>query len=128
MKNRLLVLRRIDPWLVLCTAALALVGLVFIGSATSDDENFSDQQGRQALFLCCGAGLGFFLLLPHYVHLLRGAWLFYGAVVLSLLALPFFAPEINGSRRWFALPGFYVQPAEFAKLAVIMALAALLRL
>jgi len=127
MRNRLQVLRRVDPWLVLCTAALALVGLVFIGSATSDDERFSAQQGRQALFLCCSAGLGFFLLLVHYVHLLRGAWLFYGAVVLSLLLLPFFAPEINGSRRWFALPGFFVQPSEFAKLAVVMALAALLR-
>jgi rod shape determining protein RodA len=58
---------------------------------------------------------------------LRAAWLFYGAAVLALAGLPFFAPELNGARRWYALPGFSVQPSEFAKLAVVLALAALLR-
>ncbi|MEO6594249.1 MAG: FtsW/RodA/SpoVE family cell cycle protein [Planctomycetota bacterium] len=126
-KRRLEVLRHVDPWLVLCTAALALCGLAFIGSATGDDALFATQQGRQALFLVCGAGLGFFLLLPHYVHMLRLSWVVYGVVVLSLLGLPFFAPEINGARRWYAFPGFSIQPSEFAKLAVVLALAALLR-
>ncbi|MBL8730731.1 MAG: FtsW/RodA/SpoVE family cell cycle protein [Planctomycetes bacterium] len=126
-RRRFEVLRRVDGWLLLCTAALALCGLVFIGSATSDDALFAAQQTRQALFLACGAGVGFFLVLPHYVHLLRGSWLLYGGVVLALLGLPFFAPEINGARRWYAFPGFSIQPSEFAKLAVVMALAAMLR-
>ncbi len=126
-KKRLEVLKHVDGWQVLCAFALALCGLVFIGSATSDDPLFATQQGRQALFLVCGAGLAFFLLLPHYVHTLRAAWVFYGVVVLALLGLPFFAPEINGARRWYAFPGFSIQPSEFAKLAVVVALAALLR-
>jgi rod shape determining protein RodA len=126
-KRRIEVLRDVDGWLVLATAALCLCGLVFIGSATRDDAQFANQQGRQALFLVCGLGAGFFLLLPHYVHVLRAAWLFYGAAVLALAGLPFFAPELNGARRWYALPGFSVQPSEFAKLAVVLALAALLR-
>ncbi|MBL9076534.1 MAG: FtsW/RodA/SpoVE family cell cycle protein [Planctomycetes bacterium] len=125
--SRLAVLRRVDGWVVLCVAALALCGLAFIGSATRDDPQFGTQQARQALFLACGAGVGFFALLPHYVHVVRGAWLFYGAVVLALLGLPFFAPVINGSQRWYALPGFSIQPSEFAKLGVVLALAALLR-
>ena len=41
-----------------------------------------------------------FLLLPHYVHIMRVSWVLYGAVVVALLALPFFAPSINGARRW----------------------------
>lgn len=126
-RRRFEVLRRLDGWLVLCTAALALCGLVFIGSATADDALFAGQQTRQALFLACGAGVGLFLVLPHYVHLLRGSWLLYAGAVLALLGLPFFAPEINGARRWYAFPGFSIQPSEFAKLAVVMALAALLR-
>jgi rod shape determining protein RodA len=113
--------------LLLGIAALCVCGLLFIGSATSDDTLFQAQQGRQALFVVCGFGIGFFLLLPHYVHVLRGAWLFYAVVVLALLGLPFFAPEINGARRWYMLPGFMIQPSEFAKLAVVIALAALLR-
>jgi rod shape determining protein RodA len=107
--------------------ALALCGLVFIGSATSEDALTAGQQGRQALFLACGMGVGFFVLLPHYVHIMRAAWPLYGLVVLALAGLPFFAPEINGARRWYALPGFSIQPSEFAKLAVVLALAALLR-
>lgn len=121
------VLRRVSPWPLLAAAALALCGLTFIGSATEHDALFQLQSGRQSLFLACSAGLGFFLLLPHYVHYLRASWVLYGISILALLGLFVFAPEINGSRRWYALPGFSIQPSEFTKLAVVMALAALLR-
>jgi len=126
-RRRLAVLKNVDGWLVLAIATLALVGLVFIGSATMDDAVFGAQQGRQALFLACGVGISFFVLLPHYVHILRGAWVIYAITVLALLGLPFFAPEINGARRWYSFPGFSIQPSEFAKLACILALGALLR-
>ena len=126
-RQRLAVLREVDPWLVLCVVALLLCGLVFIGSATSDDAQFGNQQGRQALFVLCGAGIGFFLLLVPYARLMRGAWLLYFVTLAALLGLPLFAPVINGARRWYALPGFSIQPSEFAKLAVVLALAALLR-
>jgi rod shape determining protein RodA len=126
-RRPLAVLRHVDGPLVLAVAAACLCGLVFIGSATADDAAFAGQQARQALFVACGFGVGFFVLLPHYVHVLRGAWLFYGVVVLALLGLPFLAPELNGARRWYTLPGFSIQPSEFAKLAVVVALAALLR-
>lgn len=126
-QQRLRVLQNVDGWLVLTIAALCLVGLLFIGSATSDDALFAAQQGRQSLFVVVGLGVGFFLILPHYVHILRGAWFFYGVAVLALIGLPFFAPSINGARRWYAFPGFSIQPSEFAKIAVVLALAALLR-
>ena len=86
------VLQQVDGWLVLTVVALCLVGLVFIGSATADDAVFVAQQGRQALFVAVGLGAGFFVVLPHYVHILRGSWLLYGASLLALLGLPFFAP------------------------------------
>lgn len=120
-------LARVDPWPLLAAGALALCGLMFIGSATLDDAFFAEQQGRQALFLFCSIGLGAFLVVPHYVHLLRVSWVFYGGCVIALAGLFVFAPEINGARRWYPMPGFSIQPAEFAKLGVVMALAALLR-
>jgi len=126
-QRRLQVLKNVDGWLVLTIVALCLMGLLFIGSATSDDAQFAAQQGRQALFVVVGLGVGCFLLLPHYVHILRGSWFFYGVAVLALLGLPYFAPSINGARRWYAFPGFSIQPSEFAKIAVVLALAALLR-
>jgi rod shape determining protein RodA len=121
------VLRQVNWWLVLAMAFLCLCGLVFIGSATQDDLQFAHQHGKQALFVCCSFGIGFFCLLPHYARFRRLAWPAYGLAVALLLGLPLFAPEINGARRWYSLPGFSVQPSEFAKLAVVMALASLLR-
>ena len=125
--QRLRVLRNVDGWLVLIIAALCLAGLLFIGSATIDDAIFGAQQGRQSLFVIVGLGVGFFVVLPHYVHIMRASWFLYGVVVLALMGLPFFAPSINGARRWYAFPGFSIQPSEFAKIAVVLALAALLR-
>ena len=44
-----------------------------------------------------------------------------------LLLLPYFAPVINGARRWYTFSGVSLQPSEFAKPAVILALASYLR-
>lgn len=126
-QRRLQVLRNVDGWLVLTITSVCLMGLLFIGSATSDDALFAAQQGRQSLFVVVGLGVGFFIVLPHYVHILRGSWFFYGVAVVALLGLPYFAPSINGAKRWYVFPGFSIQPSEFAKIAVVLALAALLR-
>jgi cell division protein FtsW len=52
-------------------------------------------------------------------------WFGLGVVVCALIAVLFSSP-INGSRRWFGIGGFGVQPAELAKLSVIFFIAALL--
>jgi cell division protein FtsW len=52
-------------------------------------------------------------------------WLALGVVGFALLAVLFGAP-INGSRRWFGVGGFGVQPSELAKLSAIFFIAALL--
>lgn len=118
---------RVDWWLWLVMALLGLTGLVFVHSATLDRPDFQEQYGKQALFLLCSLGLSTLLVLPHYSHVLRSAWAIYGAAVLALALLPWFAPTINGAQRWYAFPGFSIQPSEFAKPAVVVALAALLR-
>jgi rod shape determining protein RodA len=120
-------LRHVNWWLFLCMAALGLCSLVVIRSTTMDDPRFAHQFSKQALFVVTSMGVGGFLLLVHYVHVRRAAWLLYGAAVLALAGLPVFGSVINGARRWYALPGFSVQPSEFAKLGVILGLAALLR-
>ena len=37
-----------------------------------------------------------------------------------------FGPRINGARRWFGIAGIGVQPSEFAKIAIIFFVAAIL--
>jgi rod shape determining protein RodA len=123
----LAVLRRVDGWLVLVTVALCLVSLAFVRSTTQDDARTQPQFGKQVLFVLVSLGAGLFALLPHYARVLRAAWPIWAAGVASLLGLWGFGAVINGSRRWYALPGFSVQPSEFAKLAAVIALAARLR-
>jgi cell division protein FtsW len=48
------------------------------------------------------------------------------AVVGAGLCLVLLSPPINGTRRWFGVGGFGVQPSELAKLALIVFTAALL--
>jgi cell division protein FtsW len=52
-------------------------------------------------------------------------WTCLGLVGLALVAVLFSAP-INNARRWFGMAGIGVQPSEFAKLAAIFFIAALL--
>lgn len=51
--------------------------------------------------------------------------LYAGAVVLLIITLTPLGTEINGSQRWILLAGVQLQPAEFAKIGVLLALAAL---
>jgi len=63
-----------------------------------------------------------------YRHLKRPVviWTALGTSVVALVAVFFIAPEINGTRRWFAIGGIGVQPSELAKVAVILFTAAIL--
>ena len=126
-EHPLLVLRRVDWWLVIVATAVALVGLTFIHSATRYDPDFAGQHLRQALFLSVSAAMGGVLILVPYPRIMRLAWVIYGLALLALVLLPFFGITLNGARRWYRLPGFLIQPSEFTKLAVIVALAAWLR-
>lgn len=120
-------LRRLDWWLVLNACALVLCGLVFIHSATRFDTDFAGQHLRQALFVAISVGLAGFVLLLPYPRIMRWSWALYGLSLLALVGLRFFGSTINGATRWYRLPGFAVQPSEFAKVAVVLALAAWLR-
>src|ERR1700730_1161854 len=52
-------------------------------------------------------------------------WTCLGIVALALVAVLFSAP-VNNARRWFGMAGIGVQPSEFAKLAAIIFIAAIL--
>jgi cell division protein FtsW len=85
---------------------------------------------RQAGGALFGLGLLVVCALTPYRWWKRVAWplLAISVLALLLLVLPWtesIAPEINGARRWLVLPKGRIQPAEVAKVAVIIWTAAL---
>jgi len=118
---------RVQPLVPLVAAGLALLGCLFIRSATIDDPRFSGLHLKQLVVLGVATTSGVLLICIPYGRIMRRAWLWYGMAVVALLLLPFFGVVVNGARRWYSLPGVFIQPSEFAKLAVIVMLASYLR-
>jgi rod shape determining protein RodA len=54
------------------------------------------------------------------------SWPFYGLLVLLLVAVAFVGVEVNGSKSWFAIGPFRLQPAEFSKISTSILLAFLM--
>ncbi|MBD0334881.1 MAG: rod shape-determining protein RodA [Cyanobacteria bacterium Co-bin13] len=61
-----------------------------------------------------------------YENLLQWQWIIYALTNLSLVAVIFIGTVGLGAQRWITIGSFNVQPSEFAKLGVIITLAALL--
>ena len=110
--------------LVFCVAGLAALGLVMITSASIGMES-AKYLRNQAFWFSAGLAVCCLAAVPDYGWLRRFSWPIY-AIALILLSLVFvsgFATEINGARRWLSFHGQSFQPSEFAKLALIIAVA-----
>ncbi len=74
-------------------------------------------------------GLGVALLLARwrYDYLLRWKWLVYGITNFGLIMVMLIGSEGRlGAQRWISIGGFNLQPSEFAKVGLIVTLAAIL--
>jgi rod shape determining protein RodA len=61
-----------------------------------------------------------------YETLMQWRWVVYGITNLSLLAVKFVGTSGLGAQRWISVGGFHIQPSEFAKVGVIITLAAIM--
>jgi rod shape determining protein RodA len=103
--------------------ALSGFGLLMIYSATRSAGSVSME--RQMIFVA--AGLTIYLIVSNIDYREYKAvipWIS-AAILIALIAVYAF-PPVNGARRWIPLGFFKLQPAEFAKLAVIVLLAVIL--
>lgn len=62
-----------------------------------------------------------------YENLLHWQWLIYAVINVLLVVVIFAGTSGLGAQRWISVLGFHVQPSEFAKVGVIITLAALLQ-
>lgn len=80
---------------------------------------------RQLVWLLLGAAFVVVFSFADYRVLLRFAPLFYAVSLVVLVALLFVAPVRAGTRAWLALGPYTVQPSEFARIAALLAVAAI---
>jgi rod shape determining protein RodA len=122
------VLRQMDWLLIVVVSALSAIGVLLVWSATQPSlqaagANPHTYLKKQLLWVVIGLILMFAVSFIDSRRLRSWTPFVYGATVLGLLAV-FATHAVNGAHAWINLPGgFQVEPAEFAKIALILALA-----
>jgi len=126
------VLRRLDWVLLAVVAALVAVGTLLVWSATATRDDLTGGEAtafatKQLLNVAIGVLLA--VLVASTDHRWVRIWtpLVYVASLAGLVAVlvPGVGQVINGSQSWLSVGGLSLQPSEFAKLAVIAAIAVL---
>jgi cell division protein FtsW len=122
-----------DAALIAVTLLLVCAGLVMVYSASSimAEQRFGSQTyflKRQAVAAIVGLGVLALASQVRYTALEKIAVpLLAGATALLLaVRIPGIGLRVSGAQRWIQLPGFSVQPSEFAKLALVLFSARLL--
>jgi rod shape determining protein RodA len=120
--------RNVDWVLLVGVAALCTIGVFAIHSAT-----FWKVEGdaywytlRQVVFLIVAAAAMALTMAIDYVDLKERAYFLYGCVVVALVLVLAVGAMRGGARLSFDLGPISLQPAEFAKVAVMLTLAAYL--
>jgi rod shape determining protein RodA len=123
-----------DPVLTGAVAALLVIGTLLVYAATRDwyAANGLDPQyylKRHVINIVIGLALAWgttiidYRLLRAYTPYIWGL----GVVGLLLVLIPGIGSEVNGAKAWIRLPaGFQIQPAEIAKISIIIGIAMLL--
>jgi len=111
------------PLLLLALMVIAC-GLITVTSASHQPGQLVSRIAMRQIFWA-GAGLGLLLLMLSfdYHRLERYGYLAYGISVLLLALVPIIGTSGGGARRWLPLGPFAIQPSEFAKIGVVIALA-----
>jgi rod shape determining protein RodA len=123
-----------DPVLTVAVAILLFIGTLLVYAATRDwyAANGLDPEyylKRHVINIAIGIMLAWgttvidYRLLRAYTPILWG----FGVLGLAFVLIPGLGAEVNGAQAWIPLPGgFQIQPAELAKISIIVGLSMLL--
>jgi cell division protein FtsW len=115
-----------DKWLFLATLALICASIVMVYSASAlvAAERFNQPYlfvTKQIMWAAVGiAVLSIVMRIDYRTYRNdKMIWALVGVVALMLISVLLRRP-INGTRRWFGIGGFGIQPSELAKMAAIL--------
>ena len=109
-----------DWGILICSLALLAIGLVALMSATQNSDYTEIKKQIQWFFI--SIPIIILVVSIDYEVIAKFSPVFYGIFILLLIGVLFTEP-INGARSWYDLKVFQFQPAEFAKVFVILFLA-----
>lgn len=122
---------RMDKLLLLCILAICLFGILSIYSATYDPARVGQALNpivmKQMIWVAAGLVLLFIISNIDYRNILNFAYLIYGANLVLLVLLLVFGATHYGAKRWLDFGPVSIQPSEFVKITVVLALASFLQ-
>jgi rod shape determining protein RodA len=133
-RNRQSLVHGFDPVLTAVVGLLLFIGTLLVWAATRDWYTRNGLDGQYylkrhiinimiGLVLAYGTTVIDYRLLRAYTPFLWGA----GVIGLLIVLIPGLGSEVNGAKAWIALPGgFQIQPAELAKIAIIIGMSMIL--
>ncbi len=128
MKRSKNIFANID-WITLSLYLILItIGWFSIYAATYDEEqsfvlNLSTSHGKQLFFIGVSLLTGIIILIFDSKFFTTFSYFIYAAIILLLIGVLLFGATIKGSKSWIRMGSFSLQPAEFAKFAVALALA-----
>lgn len=133
-RSRSSIFHGFDPVLTAAVALLLVMGTLLVYAATRDwyARNGLDPQyylKRHVINIAIGVLLAYGTTVIDYRLLRAYTPIFWGLSVLGLVIvlIPGLGSTVNGARAWISLPGgFQIQPAELAKIAIIVGMSMLL--
>jgi cell division protein FtsW (lipid II flippase) len=118
--------RYVDPILLPVVLLINSIGLIFVYRIASDPKSSLDSGDAIRQFIAFGLGVGiciFLVLALKDIRILRRYYwtsMVVGIVLLLIPAIPGIGREVNGAQLWVNVWGFQFQPAEFAKIFLLL--------
>lgn len=118
MKNK--ILKNMDWGILICTLILLAIGLVALFSATQSADY--EELKKQIIWIAISLPIMIAIIFIDYNFISKISPILYGLILIALIAV-LFTPSNHGATSWFTIGSISLQPAEFAKVIVIITLA-----
>jgi rod shape determining protein RodA len=128
MRERLNIWANVDWVLVGIYLILVIAGWLNIYAAVYNEDHasifdVSQSYGKQMIWIGVSIFLALMILVTDAKFFSAFSYFIYVFFLLMLVAVLFFGSEVKGSKSWFGVGDYGMQPSEFAKFATALAIA-----
>jgi len=112
-------------YVIFAAISLTMIGLVMLFSA-GVVRGAQALLTKQVIWLALSLVMGLYAAFMDLEWLRRKAWVVFGLCILGLILtlVPGIGVKVNGAQRWIGLGPLRIQPSEFAKIGLVIILAA----